>query len=236
MRKATLLIALGALGLSGCDQVNSAAEAIGLKKPPPPAPAPANPVRERVEPISWDDGFGAFWYNGRPLSAARSWTFDRDAQGFSGSVTLSAGINGVEIANRLPDSLLRSPGGLGVDGSRFPLVLVRLTRLSDGPPWDGLLAWSTAEHPEGADFYTKPFLGEAPRVNETVILAYDMANPKKGGDDWTRSIIDQIRIDTDDGIGSRFRLRQIAIVENPDPAQLKAPPWPAKTAAAAGLR
>jgi hypothetical protein len=239
MRKAMLLIAVGALGLSGCDQVNSAAEAIGLKKPPPPAPAPppANPVRERAEPISWDEGFGAFWYNDRPLSAARSWTFDRDAQGFSGSVTISTGINGVEIANRLPDSLLRSPSGLGVDGSRFPLVLVRLTRLSEAPPWDGLLAWSTAGHPEGASYYTKPFLGDAPQVNETVILAYDMSNPKKGGDDWVKSIIDQIRIDTDDGAGSRFRLRQIAIVENPDPAKLKAPPWPvAKTAAAVGLR
>lgn len=241
MRKAVLLIAVGALSLSGCDKVNSVAEALGLKKPPPPPaapPPPINPARERAEPITWDEGFGAFWYNGGPLSAARSWNFDRETHGFLGAVTLSTGINGTELANRLPDSFLRSPSGLGVDGSRFSLVLVRLTRLSDAPPWDGMLAWTTAAgHPEEAAFHTKPFLGDAPQINETVILAYDMANPKRGGDDWTRSIIDQIRIDTDDGAGSRFRLRQIAIVENPDPAKLKAPPWPAaKTAAAAGLR
>ena len=236
MRRATFLIVVAALGLAGCDRVTSMAESLGFKKPPPPpaaAPPPANPVRERPESITWDEGFGAFWYNGAPLSAARSWSFDRDAQGFSGTADLSTGLDGTQIVNRLPDSLLRSPGGLAVDGSRFSLVLVRLTRLSDAPPWDGLLAWTTAGHPESAAYHTKPFLGDAPQVNETVILAYDMANPKRGGDDWTRSVIDQIRIDTDDGAGSRFRIRQIAIVENPDPAKLKAPPWPAPKPAAA---
>ena len=75
-----------------------------------------------------------------------------------------------------------------------------------------------------------------------MILAYDMAHPRFGGDDWTKSLIDQIRLDTDDGAGSRFRLREIAIVENPDPDVLKAPPRPAvasapaTTAEAAGLR
>ena len=111
------------------------------------------------------------------------------------------------------------------------------TRETGTPPRS--LYWMTPQHPEQDAFHTKPFLGEAPALNETVILAYDMANPLKGGDDWTRSLIDQIRLDTDDGAGSRFRLREIAIVENPDPAVLKAPPRPepaAPTAKAAGLR
>jgi hypothetical protein len=91
----------------------------------------------------------------------------------------------------------------------------------------------TPQHPEQDAFHTKPFLGQAPAVNETVILAYDMANPLKGGDDWTKSLIDQIRIDTDDGAGSRFRLREIAIVENPAPDVLKAPPRAAPATPAA---
>ena len=140
---------------------------------------------------------------------------------------------GVHLVNRLPDSQLRSPSGLGIDGSRFTLVLVRLTRLSDATPWDGSLYWMTQDHSEQDAFHTKPFLGEAPVVNETVILAYDMANPLKGGDDWLKSVIDQVRIDTDDGAGSKFRLRQIAIVENPAPDVLKAAPRAPKAAEAA---
>ena len=110
---------------------------------------------------------------------------------------------------------------------------LRLTRQTQAEPWDGSLYWSTDTHGEADAFHTKPFLGEAPALNETVILAYDMANPLKGGDDWTKSLIDQIRLDTDDGAGSRFRLREIAIVENPAPDVLKAAPRPKKAAVAA---
>lgn len=235
MRRLVLPLACAVLALAGCERPEKTAA---------PAPAAQEPAaRERAEPVSWDAGFGAFWYNDAPLNAARLWNFDNGLQGFSGSADLSRDIDGTMLTNRLPDSVIRSPSGLTIDGSRFTLVLVRLTRLSEAPPWDGALTWSTAEHPEAAAFHTKPFLGDAPEVNETVILAYDMANPKRGGDDWTTSLIDQIRIDTDDGAGSRFLLRQIAIVENPDPETLKAPPWPvappapaAGSAAAVGLR
>ncbi len=238
-RASVALIGL-ALLLTGCER-------LGFKRPEKAAPAPASApaavdaLRERNEPVRWDEGFGAFWYKDAPLNAARMWRFDGGAQGFTagGADLTSAALQGLQVVNRLPDAQLRSPMGLAIDGARFTLVLVRLTRLSDAPPWDGSLYWMTAEHPEQDAFHTKPFLGAAPEVNETVILAYDMANPLKGGDDWTKSLIDQIRLDTDDGAGSKFRLREIAIVENPAPDVLKAAPRaaPAAPAAkAAGLR
>jgi len=246
--RAPLVLICAALMLAGCDRVSALLGA----KPPEKAAAPAavdpNPVRERSGPVRWDEGFGAFWYNDAPLNAARLWRFDAGAQGFSGGglELTTAPLQGLQVVNRLPDAQLRSPPGLAIDGARFNLVLVRLTRLSDAPPWDGSLYWITADHPEQDTFHTKPFLGAAPALNETVIMAYDMAHPLKGGDDWTKSLIDQIRLDTDDGAGSRFRLREIAIVENPAPDILKAapraaratPPAPAAESAAkaAGLR
>jgi hypothetical protein len=238
--RAPLGLLCAALLLSGCDRVGAL---FGAKPPEKAAPTAvdANALRERAGPVRWDEAFGAFWYKDAPLNAARLWRFDAGGQGFSGGgIELNAvPLQGLQVVNRLPDAYLRSPSELAIDGARFNLVLVRLTRLSDAPPWDGSLHWMTAEHPELDAFHTKPFLGAAPAVNETVTLAYDMANPLKGGDDWITSLIDQIRIDTDDGADSRFRLRQIAIVENPDPDILKAPPRaaPAAPAArAAGLR
>ena len=236
-----LALICAALALSGCDRVAKVGEMLGFKTAQKAAPAPVpvavdpNAPHERTEAVRWDDGFGAFWYKDAPLNAARLWQFDAGIQGFSGggAELVAAPLQGLQVVNRLPDAQLRSPAGLAIDGARFNLVLVRLTRLSDAPPWDGSLYWMTAAHPEQHAFHTKPFLGAKPAVNETVILAYDMTRPLKGGDDWTTSLIDQIRIDTDDGAGSRFRLREIAIVENPDPSVLKAALRPKKAAAVA---
>jgi hypothetical protein len=239
--RAPLVLICAALLVSGCDRVAQVGAMLGFKSPEKAAPAAIpvavdpNAARERTEPVRWDEGFGAFWYKDAPLNAARMWRFDAGIQGFSGggAELVGAPLQGLQVVNRLPDAQLRSPTGLAIDGARFTLVLVRLTRLADAAPWDGSLYWMTPQHPEQDAFHTKPFLGQAPAVNETVILAYDMANPLKGGDDWTKSLIDQIRIDTDDGAGSRFRLREIAIVENPAPDVLKAPPRAAPATPAA---
>ena len=60
-------------------------------------------------------------------------------------------------------------------------------------------------------------------MNETVILAYDLTRPTRGGSDWQQSIIQQLRLDTDDGAGGKFLLRQIAVVQNPASDRLRAP-------------
>ena len=143
--------------------------------------------------------------------------------GQGASITFSP-IDGTHLTNDVFDALLRSAQDLAVDGSRFNLVLLRLSRVANGPPWDGSLYWSAAAHGEIDGFHAKPFLGAVPTLNETVILAYDMARPVKGDDDWLKSMIAQLRIDTDDGAGGRFRLRQLAIVQNPAPERLRAPP------------
>ncbi len=222
-----------ALLLSGCDRVAQVGAMLGFKSPQKAAPVASVPAavdpsaaRERAEPVRWDEAFGAFWYNDAPLNAARMWRFDTGPEGFSGGGAdiVAVPLEGVQVVNRTLDAQLRSPSGLGIEGARFGLVLVRLTRLTAATPWDGSLYWMTADHSEADAFHTKPFLGADPAVNETVILAYDLIRPLKGGDDWVKSVIDQVRIDTDDGAGSRFRLRQIAIVENPAPDVLKALP------------
>ena len=71
-------------------------------------------------------------------------------------------------------------------------------------------------------------------MNETVILAYDLTRPTRGGGDWQQSLIQQLRLDTDDGAGGKFLLREIAVVRNPASDRLRAPdPPPPKPPAAA---
>ncbi len=218
-------LAATALVLAGCDEPAPWARPA---KPPQSAQAPSN---LRPQKVTWNEAAGAFEVGGKLLRAGRTWTFDGSTEGFvlAGGSVLPATPMGLSVRNVDFDPVLRSPKGLELDGERYSLVLVRLTRHRPGAAWDGTLFYSTADgHAESGDFRAKPVEGAAPGVGETVVLVYDMARPKKGGDDWTRSIIDSLRIDTDDQAGGTFTIHQIAVTENPGPAALGvAPPPPA---------
>ena len=222
------LLALVAAGLllAGCDETRprepqrnptpQPAPATGL----PPANLSADDAVERAGPFGWDASAEAFTWRGQPLKAGRLWTFDGSTDGFvmSGGELLPAETAGLRVAERAVDAAIRSPSGLELDGARFSLVLVRLTRLRAAEIWDGSLHYSTAAHGEAAEFMDKPPAGSQPLVNETVVLAFDMAEPVMGGDDWTTSLIDQIRIDLDDSEGGEFLIHQIAVTEPPPAA------------------
>ena len=220
------------LALAACDRKPAPAPAQTLAA----APASDTLPHERAEPVRWDDALGAFTFEGKPLTASRLWRFDDGPQGFGGTVAVTfSPLDGTHLSNERFDPQLRSPTGLALDGAQFNLVLVRLSRLANGPPWDGSLFWVTAGHDAADAFHAKPFLGAEPGVNETVILAYDLTRPTKGGSDWLQSVIQQLRLDTDDGAGGKFLLRQIAVVQNPASDRLRAPdpPRPAAVASAA---
>lgn len=205
-----------------------------------PVPQPTLPVEKpvapttRSQPITWDADQETFRLKGAPLKAVRLWTFDGASDGFvlSGGLTGLAQNAGLRLTNQAPDPALRSPSGLEINGARGSLVLVRLTRKQASPAWDGSLYYSTATHGESQGFFAKPVLGDSPAVNETLILAYDMAHPLGGGDDWTTSLISQIRLDTDDSPGGAFVIRQIAVTENPgrEALGLAPPPRPPEAA------
>ncbi len=219
------LLAAG-LALTACDEPRprelrqnprpQPAEAAGL----PPAVLSAENAVERASPFAWDPAAQTFTWQGQPLRAGRVWTFDGSTDGFvmSGGELLPAETAGLRVAARAFDSAIRSPSGLELDGSRYNQVLVRLTRLRGAEHWDGALHYSTAAHGESAEFMTKPPVGADPKVNETVVLAYDLANPRRGGEDWTTSLIDRIRIDLDDSEGGEFLIHQIAVTEAPPAA------------------
>jgi hypothetical protein len=218
------------LALAGCDGKPASG--------PAPSPGSAVPVDpslpyERVEPIAWNAAQGAFTFEGKPMTAGRIWRFEDGPQGFGGTVNIAfSPIDGTHLSNDIFDAQLRSPNGLALDGARFNMVLVRLSRLANGPPWDGSLFWITNAHDASDGFHTKPFLGADPGPNETVILAYDLTRPRHGGSDWQQSVIQQLRLDTDDGAGGKFLLREIAVVQNPASDRLRAPdPPPAPVSA-----
>ena len=101
---------------------------------------------------------------------------------------------------------------------------MRLTRTRAGADWDGSMFYTTAAHGEGGGFQAKPVAGADPALNETVVLVYDMTRLTDGGDDWTTSLIDQIRLDTDDAGGGAFTVHQVAVTENPGVQALAAAP------------
>jgi hypothetical protein len=230
------------LALTACDQPAPRT----IKRAPVPQPSlpvdkPVAPTT-RAQPITWDASDGTFRLGATPLKSVRMWTFDGATDGFvlTGGLTGLAQNAGLRLSNQAPDPALRSPRGLEINGARGSLVLVRLTRKQASPAWDGSLYYSTAGHGESQGFFAKPVMGGSPAVNETLILAYDMAHPTGGGDDWTTSLISQIRLDTDDSPGGAFVIRQIAVTENPGrealglaAAPVKTPPVKSETKAAA---
>lgn len=208
------------LTVTACDQPAPWARAAVA---PPQTLVAAKP---RPQAIMWNEGKDAFEIAGKPLKAGRLWTFDGSTEGFvlTGGAALPGAPVGLEIQNERADPMLRSPTGLALDGRRFSLVLVRMTRTRPGAAWDGAIFYRTANHGESGEFQAKPVDGADPAVNETVVVVYDMSRLKSGGDDWRTSQIDQIRLDTDDQAGGGFVIHQIAVTENPGPEALGAGP------------
>ncbi|MES3026883.1 MAG: hypothetical protein V4820_03380 [Pseudomonadota bacterium] len=204
------------LPLTACDQPAPWARAAAA---PALAQVKATP---RAQAIMWNEDKDAFEIAGRPLKAGRLWTFDGSTEGFvlTGGAALPGAPVGLEIQNQRADPMLRSPTGLALDGRRYSLVLVRMTRTRPGAAWDGAIFYRTTNHGESGEFQAKPIDGADPALNETVVAVYDMSRLKSGGDDWTMSQIDQIRLDTDDQAGGGFVIHQIAVTENPGPEAL----------------
>lgn len=214
-----LAISLALLG--GCDGVASRND----RPPAQPvrvaqAVSASPPSAERAQSVRWNETAREFEFEGQPLKAAKLWTFDDSTEGFvvtGGDARLTSG-SGLSVVQSEPDPILRSPSGLNVDGSANTLVLVRLTRAAPGQEWAADVHYTTANHGESADYVAKPIQGVNPAVNETTVLVYDMAHLKKGGADWTQSIIDQLRFDFEDAPGGEFLVRQVAIVRLPSSA------------------
>ena len=229
MKRHPLLFAVAVLGLSACDR-----PAPWARTPSPASPSALTQTAQQAPPvvrsqaIRWDGPQGQFELNGQPLKAGRIWTFDGSTEGFVpvGGDAIPAVPTGLRLTNTASDPVLRSPKALELNGGRYSLVLVRLTRVRASKSWDGTLYYSTLAHPEAIGFHSRPIFGGNPLANETMILVFDMAHPKSGGGDWTGSLIDQIRLDTDDTAGGEFVIHQIAISQNPGLAALGVSPAP----------
>jgi len=222
MPRLSALIVLAVL-LAACDaprdrepKINPPPSPLAAGDVPPPARSAASAV-PRPSVFAWDEASGSFTGDGQKLQAGRLWTFEGSTHGFvlAGGQVAPAEPAGLAVALRVFDPILRTPSGLDLDGSRYSLVLVRLTRVAAGSVWDGTLFYATDAHPESGDYMAVPLDRTPPVLNETVILAYDLRRPYKGGDDWITSRIDQLRLDLDDQPGGEFLIHQVAIVEPP---------------------
>lgn len=181
--------------------------------------------KEVAGPVRWAPEKRAFEAQGQALRAEKVWVFDGANDGFSmtsGEISPAQGA-GLALDEIGADSQLLSPRGLNIDGHNRSLVLVRLTRVRAGPPFDGTLYYSTATHGVSDAYHGRLVLGEDPKVGETAVLGFDMHKLSKGEADWRSSIIDRLRLDLDDGAGGAFIIHQIAIAQNPGTITLRAP-------------
>lgn len=228
-RSFALTLSTFALILTACDQPKGAPR---VDDPATPSLAPAPAVAAATaapkpprppEPIVWDDATERFTLDGVVVKTAHLWRFDRSLDAFSslGSRLQPAPGGGLHVIEDAPDAVLRTPQNLAIDGKRYNAVLVRLTRVQPSEKWDGSIFYTTKAHGEAAAFHTKPLRGANPVQGETTIMVYDMANLKKGGDDWTASIISGLRLDFDDSVGGGFLVHQIAVVSLPPAAMLR---------------
>jgi hypothetical protein len=224
--RSTLLLAVGAtLALSACDNAktrsaNEAATPIPANGIAPAAgliTAPTGPVTERPGSITWNQQALNFEYGGKPMTTGRQWVFTSAPSEFMVAAAASgpADGSGLAVTENRADVVLRSAGGLNLDGGKYPLMIVRLTRIKAGDLWDGSVHYTTIKHPESEAYLAKAPKDANPGVNETVTIVYDMHKLRRGGDDWKTSKIDQIRIDLDDAPGGAFIIHQIAVAERP---------------------
>ena len=203
-----------ALALAACDRPAAPAKPAG----------PAIPVGvERAGPASWNAATGGFEMAGHPLKTLKLWTFDGSTDGFTALHSKIEPAAGQGLQVTVADPTLRSPKGLKVVGGEYSMVLVRLTRVAPAGAWDGALYYSTPKHSEEVAFFGKPTSGADPKVGETTTLVYDMSRQTAGAPDWMQSTIDQIRLDLEDKPGGVFVIRQIAIVQNPNPGAAPEP-------------
>ena len=230
-------LAFSATGLAACDRAQPrTAHRAAVPTPAAvvlPVGGPSGPARETPGPVTWDAARSVFVFNGQPLRAEKLWTFEGATDGFTmgnGEVAPADGA-GLSVNELGPDSQLRTPRGLNVDGHTRSLVLVRVTRVRGARPFDGSVYYTTAAHGETAAFHARPVAGGDPQVGETTTLVFDMHRLSKGELDWRNSIIDQVRIDLDDGAGGAFIVRQVAIALDPGGIPLAAPPKGLKPAA-----
>jgi hypothetical protein len=208
--------------LAGCDRPKGA-PAPQPSEPAPVAAAPVAPIPPRPpEPIHWDEASDRFTLDDMVLKTAQLWRFDGGLENFTAAGALLApASDGLRLTEQTTDAALRTPQNLSIEGRRYNAVLVRLTRERTGAKWDGSLFYTTAAHGEDNNFHTKPVRGANPIVGETTIMVYDLANPKKGGDDWVTSTIKGLRLDLDDTADGAFVIRQIAVVSLPATVALR---------------
>ena len=214
-------LAFSAVDLAACDRAQTRTQhRAAVPTPAPvvlPVVAPPGPIRETPGPVTWDVARGVFVFNGQPLRAEKLWTFEGTTDGFTmrnGEVAPADGA-GLSVNELKPNALLRTPRGLNVDGHTRSLVIVRVTRVSPAKLFDGSAYYTTAAHGEAAAFHARAVAGKDPEVGETTTLVFDMHRLSKGDLDWRNSIIDQVRIDLDDGGGGAFIVRQVAIALDP---------------------
>ena len=137
--------------LSACDRA---------KAPDAPPAAPAAAV-ERAGPVHWNEAAKAFELNGKPLKAAKLWTFEGTTEGFTVMTSKVASPQPAQgLALTIVDPTLRTPKGLNIVGGDYPVVLMRITRVAPGGSlWDGALYYSTPIHGEAIGFLGKPLQG-----------------------------------------------------------------------------
>lgn len=200
MNRFTNAAVLACLALAACDKPNG-----------------PEPARAWDKLVAWDEAEDRFQLGARPAGLVKLWDFERGATGFEAANARLTSLpgQGLGVVATAPDPFLRTPAALSLSGASARLLVVRLTRLRATKAWDGALYYSTDLHGESPKFMTYPLNGP-PIAGSPTTLVYDLSDLRAGGRDWSRSTVEQIRLDLDTGSGGEVVVHQIALLREPD--------------------
>lgn len=155
------------------------------------------------------------------LTMALLWDFKWDAKGWTLENMTDTGVaQGIRVTTTNDNPHMISPDLLGIDGSVYDKVAIRVKRLAgdDGNPFEQpLMLYRTAAHGFVAASYRKAravrFGNDSART-----FVFDMSDLTAGGDDWITSTIEQIRFDPSNSDGDAFEIDWIGIGKVSAPA------------------
>lgn len=143
------------------------------------------------------------------MQASLGWTFNYTDHSF-GAYNLTTNVQPayITLTPVATDPYWRTPT-FSLSGALAPIIRVKVRRVS-GTGWDGSIAYKTSSHGFSYSNYRQQ-VSDPTRINEWVIVEWDMTQLTAGGKDWVDSTIEQLGIHLGQTVGDVFDVAWVSV-------------------------